>query len=247
MNKSSAKKMNINEEEFSRLPFSQKITILRAYKSLTQAQLASLVGVSQRQIAAYESGNAKPRGNTLLKLGSVLGKSPIQLMHPVDNVSRPRMNVSFMPVLKHNRIIDWLHYTMDPTGKSDDLLDECVEREIKTIQSSGSFALEIDEPAMSTVGSNGICFPKKAIVIFDISKCNVLMDGDFVLAVINHKHTMFRQFFYGLKESSLAPFDQRYPIEKIATNTIPKTNLLIPAVHIDISLPAMNRSSKLII
>ena len=50
----------------------EKILTARADMGMTQDELAELVGVSRRSIAAYERGESEPRKSTILKLGEVL-------------------------------------------------------------------------------------------------------------------------------------------------------------------------------
>lgn len=50
----------------------EKMKFKRKELHLHQDQLAELVGVSKRSIAAYETGGVTPRGKTLLKLADAL-------------------------------------------------------------------------------------------------------------------------------------------------------------------------------
>jgi DNA-binding XRE family transcriptional regulator len=52
--------------------FSRKVKARREALMLNQHQLGELVGVSKRSIAAYETTDSKPRGNTSQKLASAL-------------------------------------------------------------------------------------------------------------------------------------------------------------------------------
>lgn len=54
------------------MTFSDKIKRAREVVSLTQAELAKEVGVSQRTIASYESGGAIARRSTMVKLARAL-------------------------------------------------------------------------------------------------------------------------------------------------------------------------------
>jgi transcriptional regulator with XRE-family HTH domain len=48
---------------------------LRLQKNLTQAELASMIGVDSAHISYLETGNRKPSYETLIKLASVLNVS----------------------------------------------------------------------------------------------------------------------------------------------------------------------------
>lgn len=58
----------------------QKLTQLRQAKSLTQSQLAELVGVEQTSIAHYENGRRTPSMKVLTKLTEALGCSFADLL-----------------------------------------------------------------------------------------------------------------------------------------------------------------------
>lgn len=53
-----------------------RIKKMRKAKGWTQAELAKMVGVTQAQVAKWESDKANPSRKTLLKLASVLGCEP---------------------------------------------------------------------------------------------------------------------------------------------------------------------------
>jgi transcriptional regulator with XRE-family HTH domain len=48
--------------------FHERVSTLRKSLGLTQTELAKQVGIVQRQIAAYEGGDSKPRDPVLLRL-----------------------------------------------------------------------------------------------------------------------------------------------------------------------------------
>ena len=53
--------------------FPSRVSLARQSRGMTQAQLSKLAGVVQRQIAAYEGGEAKPRLRVLQALANALG------------------------------------------------------------------------------------------------------------------------------------------------------------------------------
>ena len=52
--------------------FADKVKDARAELGLSQIQLGEMVGVSNRAIVSYESGEKKPRRSTMLKLAKAL-------------------------------------------------------------------------------------------------------------------------------------------------------------------------------
>ena len=67
--------------------FSDKIKYQREQNHLTQKELAELVGVSQRAIAAYESSGTIARISTMRKLAHALNVSYDYLKH--DEITDP--------------------------------------------------------------------------------------------------------------------------------------------------------------
>ena len=61
-----------------------RIKKLRREKDWTQADLAELAGISQRNISRYESGNIEPRKSTVLKLANVFGVSTEELLGKIE-------------------------------------------------------------------------------------------------------------------------------------------------------------------
>lgn len=59
---------------------SERIKALRTSLGLTQTQLAEKVGITQRQIAKYEAGEAEPREHTLLLISRALGVTKDSLL-----------------------------------------------------------------------------------------------------------------------------------------------------------------------
>ncbi len=68
--------------------FADKVKTARETIGLSQAALATAVGVSQRSITAYETGTAKPRGVTARKLARVLQVSLDYLLN--EEVDDPK-------------------------------------------------------------------------------------------------------------------------------------------------------------
>ncbi|MCP9269851.1 helix-turn-helix domain-containing protein [Xenorhabdus sp. XENO-1] len=224
--------------------FSQRLLSERARKGLTQQELATMIGISQRQIAAYEAGASKPRIGTLMKLSNALNVGFQWLAsYSIDigdvrtigvKDSAKTINAIDIPLIEIDSVIPWL---------KNDLYKQSITTYVTVGSevSSKAFAVVQNDPAMSSISKEGFAFPAGSTVVFDGRKKPV-NDGDFVLVVINHKVAVFRQIFIGATECNLVPLDSRYPIEKITTESIEKYhNLVIPAVQVIFSLPALER------
>ena len=74
--------------------FSDKIKYQREQNHLTQKELAELVGVSQRAIAAYESSGTIARISTMRKLAHALNVSYDYLKH--DEITDPSYGIEKM-------------------------------------------------------------------------------------------------------------------------------------------------------
>ena len=73
------------------MTFSDKLKNARADMGLNQQQLADLVGVSKRSVAAYETTDTKPRGNIVKKLAQALGVSVDYLL--LDEIDDPHYGI----------------------------------------------------------------------------------------------------------------------------------------------------------
>ena len=74
--------------------FSDKIKMSRENCNLTQQQLADMVGVSKRSIAAYETENARARSSTMRKLAVALNVSYDYLFN--DEITDPTYGIEKM-------------------------------------------------------------------------------------------------------------------------------------------------------
>lgn len=73
--------------------FADKVKDARAELGLSQIQLGEMVGVSNRAIVSYESGEKKPRRSTMLKLAKALKVSVKFLtddscMNPMEDIEK---------------------------------------------------------------------------------------------------------------------------------------------------------------
>lgn len=81
--------------------FSGKIKEARKDLKLNQQQLGELVGVSKRSVAAYETTDTKPRGNTARKLAAALRVSVDYLLN--DEITDPKYGIEKAPYIEETR------------------------------------------------------------------------------------------------------------------------------------------------
>ncbi len=81
--------------------FSEKVREAREAMKLSQQQLAELVGVSKRSIAAYETTDTKPRGNVARRLADVLRVSIDYLLN--DRITEPQYGMEKAPYVEEAR------------------------------------------------------------------------------------------------------------------------------------------------
>lgn len=223
--------------------FSGRISSARAAKSMTQAELAAKAGVSQRQIAAYEGSQSKPRRGVLLKLAKSLNVTPEWLARGfkskqedtqdgeivyVASVSETRI----IPLITLGMVSDWISSPGD--------FDDCNEyHETSLPVSDKAFAIKNFDAAMSSSDSDGYGFPQGAIITFDPAV--TIEDRDFVIALFSSGKSIFRQYLMGFGESTFFPLDSRYPSEIFGNHVIEEDITLIAAVQVQLSLPASER------
>lgn len=88
-----------------------KILDARSAAHFTQEQLAEMVGVSRRSIAAYERGESLPRKSTVLKLGKALSVSTKYLTSddcddPLEDISKDSYYTEAMEKYGSNGVKD---------------------------------------------------------------------------------------------------------------------------------------------
>lgn len=81
--------------------FSEKVKEAREGLKLNQQQLGDLVGVTKRSIAAYETTDTKPRGNTVRKLAAALNVSVDYLLN--DEISDTQYGIEKEPYVEEAR------------------------------------------------------------------------------------------------------------------------------------------------
>ncbi len=80
------------------MTFSEKIKKARADLGFNQQQLADLVGVSKRSIAAYETTDTKPRGDVVKQLSKALNVSVDYLL--LDETDDPLYGIHESPYVE---------------------------------------------------------------------------------------------------------------------------------------------------
>lgn len=223
--------------------FAGRVSSARAAKSMTQIELAAKVGISQRQIAAYEGSKSKPRKGVLLKLAKSLGVTPEWLAHGFSSSTAASASdevvyvasvsqQSIIPVITLGMVSDWM------VSPADD--DECPEYHLTSLPvSDKAFAIRNLDAAMSSSDVEGYGFPLGATITFDPGV--TVEDSDFVIALFSTGKAIFRQFLNGYSESTLAPLNPRYPTETFKSYVIDDEITLIPAVSVEYSLPSAER------
>lgn len=217
--------------------FFERIATARALNSMTQVELAKLAGVSQRQIAAYEAAQSFPRPGVLHRLAEALGTTPEWLASGAGEGKikarvSPAMVTIKVPIITMDNVIDFLS-----NGYRGDVLTSKFHATSCDV-SKASFAIINQDEAMAYSDPDGYGFPLGSIVVFDpMIEAEHL---DFVCALNEDFRTTFRQLFVGDSAFVLSPLDRRYPQEQVK-NEKRKETFLIPAVSVEIHLPAANR------
>lgn len=220
--------------------FPRRVASARAQLGITQTQLAEMVGVVQRQIAAYENGESKPRMGSLLRLSRALGKpmawlaqgEPLLIIERGD--SEPHDEIAIIDI---KDVSKWL----DPAHNRDSLVKKL--HKTSYILSDLSFAIVNNDPAMAFGDPDGNGFPIGSIVYFEP---NIdAEDQDFVLALLPDGSAIFRQLFVGYGGPLLNPLDSRYPQEAIRKyHEDGYEPMLIPAVGCSYKLPSSRRLNE---
>ncbi|WP_115115597.1 helix-turn-helix domain-containing protein [Yersinia wautersii] len=224
--------------------FPRRIAMTRAALGMTQAELASHVGVVQRQVAAYEGGESRPRQGALLKLAEALGTSPAWLANGTGDAPNPRKLSPFktvrqIPVIAFDDVVKWLF----DDGKNENLIIEL--HPTSCLVSNLAFAVRINDSAMVTGNTYGYGFPPGSLVTFDPAISPE--DQDFVLAIFEDGKITFRQMFTDMYKTSLIPMDSRYSDYEVDTrdgfddDEVVLAPQLISAVFVEVSLPALSR------
>ncbi|EHT9203815.1 helix-turn-helix domain-containing protein [Salmonella enterica] len=206
--------------------FPSRVSMARQSRGMTQAQLSKLAGVVQRQIAAYEGGEAKPRLRVLQALANALGTTAEWLalgegQGPGTKNVMPDVLVKQIPILKLDEVMHYLN-----TG------EHSSSRFHPAIYNVGdsAFALTIEGEAMTT--SSGISFPRGSVVTF--SPLVKAKSKDYVIASLDKEQILsFKQVYIGEIETNLASLNPMYPNILVRNEDV---SILATAVYLEIPL-----------
>lgn len=144
--------------------FGEVLRLARLEHALSQAQLASLCGVSQPTIASWERGSHAPRRAAVIKLASALGLTPSSFFDEGPPVAQP-LNT---PRLMQIPILDWPE-RFAALGTSP------VRRYLPIgVDAIRPIALPLGDPDMNALA------PLGSLVVIDIGNAS-LKDGDIAL------------------------------------------------------------------
>lgn len=188
--------------------FFLRIVAARKALGLTQDQLAAKAGVVRRQIAAYEAGDSKPRGNVLANLAAALGASMQWLATgegegpDVSNV-RKTVTVRDLPVVSMSNLTYF--EPNDPNHKFS-AIDF-----IPSPHEAGEFSFGVMVQGESMESCSGPSFPDGTIVVVDPE--TDIEDGEFgVFIDINNSQATFKMFTVDQGGAYLQPLNPSYPI-----------------------------------
>lgn len=201
---------------------------------LTQKDLSSLLGISSRQVIAYENGTAKPRKDLLLKIARFFNSSPSWLACGDDSISideyedfTPKSEIEQIPFYHWDDFEKTL-LAFKPFPIINNLLYPCSLKVKKSF-----FALEIIGDSMSLESNLG--FPEGSIVIFDSEFDRT--SGGFYLLMINDEYS-FKQLFFDTLGTKVSSLNKDYPTITLKKN---EYTILAKAVNVEINL---QRKSK---
>ncbi|WP_277971747.1 LexA family protein [Pantoea agglomerans] len=210
--------------------FYKRIAIARTALGLTQSQLADMVGIVRRQIAAYEAGDSKPRDKVLQNLAAALGTSMEWLstgngQGPDVNHIKRTVTVREIPVLSWGMAMTLLDYDASPAHGAPSIKDYIPAP--STSISENAFAIEISGDSMACSGP--VSFPDGTVVIFE--PYEEAFNGDFVFCKFDDDFATFKQLVQDQGQKFLRSLNPAYPLISIK-------NVLVKgvAVHSQTSL-----------
>jgi len=200
---------------------------------LTQKDLSILLGISSRQVIAYEKGTAKPRKELLLKIARFFNISPSWLACGNESIEFSEYEY-FTPKSEFNQVpfynwddFDHALLKFQPFPIINNLLHPCT-MDIK----NSLFALKIEGESMSLESNLG--FPNKSIVIFDTEFKKI--SGGFYLLMMNDDYS-FKQVFFDTLGTKISSLNKDYPAVVMDQSDY---SILAKAVYVEIDLD--NRS-----
>ncbi|WP_190306323.1 MULTISPECIES: LexA family transcriptional regulator [unclassified Pantoea] len=191
--------------------FCKRIAIARTALGLTQSQLADIVGIVRRQIAAYEAGDSKPRDKVLRNLAAALGTSTEWLSTgngrgPDVNHIKRTVTVREIPVLSWGMAMTLLDNDTSPAHGTPSIKDYIPAPSISI--SENAFAIEISGDSMASSGS--VSFPDGTVVIFE--PYEEAFSGDFVFCKFDDDFATFKQLVQDQGQKFLRSLNPAYPL-----------------------------------
>lgn len=215
--------------------FSKRVAIARTVIGATQEQLANMVGIVRRQIAAYEAGTSKPREKVLQNLAAALGTTTEWLSHgegqgpDVSNIKKTT-TVREVPLFAHVHASDIGTETGSFTKA--DAIDF-----IPATEEASETAFAIIVAGSSMQSSAGISFPEGTIVTIDPRV--PASSGDFVLCNTECDEMTFKQLIIEHDVPYLRPLNPQFPVIKPVD-----LHIIGVAIHAQTYVPYSNMSEK---
>lgn len=216
--------------------FKNRLKHLRTYGEVpaTQKDLSILLGISSRQIIAYEKGEAKPRKELLLKIARLFNVSPSWLACGDDSIKideyedfTPRSEVIQVPYYNWADF-DCTLLNSQPFPIINNLLHPCPIAAKKSF-----FALNIVGESMSLESNLG--FPDNSIVIFDTEFEEI--SGGFYLLKMKDEYS-FKQIFFDTLGTKISSLNKDYPTAVMRKH---EYKILAKAIYVEIDLEKQDK------
>lgn len=211
--------------------FAERLSSMRKNHSMTQTKLAQKVGLTQRQIASYEAGQAKPRQNTLLDLAFYLGVSATWLATGITNNSDKLAN--YTPTTSQEQIALFNLNCFDSSILGKDNFDTSelelypLPNNFKNIHKD-AFAIRVYGDSMEISKNLGI--PDGSIVTFNMNA--EIKSGDICLIEFDNIYSI-KQLFIDANQTTAHPLNTNYSDIILKKG---EYKIIAKAVRIDIRL-----------
>jgi len=188
--------------------FPERLSSMRKTHTMTQTELALQVGISQRQIAAYEAGKAKPRQNTLLDLAFYLGVPSTWLATGINsNINEPQ---NYTPATHQEQItiFDLNSFDLSLFNENKFSTNKLelypLPNKLKDIHKS-AFAIRMSGDSMEISKKLGI--PDGSIVTFNMD--DEIKSGDICLIEFDKIYSI-KQLFIDANQTTAHPLNANY-------------------------------------
>jgi SOS-response transcriptional repressor LexA len=211
--------------------FPERLSSMRKTHTMTQTELALKVGISQRQIAAYEAGKAKPRPNTLLDLAFYLGVPSTWLATGINSNINESKN--YTPAIYQEQIAVFNLNDFDLSLFAKKGFDTKgielypLPDNLKNIHGS-AFAIRMFGDSMEISKKLGI--PDGSIVTFNMNA--EIKSGDICLIEIDNIYSI-KQLFIDANQTTAHPLNANYSDIILKKG---EYKIIAKAVRIDITL-----------